>query len=121
MNEPHHNRTRVMSFVDTPLVPIKDIFMDECWVTCPNCGYVNYHNVGPEGAPIADRPWGHRFCDSPGACPGYRIAPADDARVHTDAASFRKTGAIPKRWQRTNINMHIAALSATRGVGGGSK
>jgi hypothetical protein len=98
------------TYDDTPLVRVRDILVNECWVTCPTCGYVNFHTVGPSGAPIADRRWGHRVCESPGfLCDGYCIVPAENVQVHAELASFKKTGAIPKGWQQANMKMHTAA------------
>jgi hypothetical protein len=89
----------------TPLVRVRDILVNECWVTCPSCGHVNIHTVGPPGAPIAARPWGHRGCDAPAACAGYRIVPSEDVKIHTTLALFKKAGGMPRRWRQINMKM----------------
>lgn len=89
-----------------PIVEIHHIFVNECWVKCPRCGHVNFHTVGPPGALIDKRPWGHRECDVPRQdCPGYNIMPAEDVKIYETLSSFKKAGGIPKNWKRTNTKM----------------
>lgn len=89
-------------------VTVKHIFVNECCVTCPTCGHVNFHTIDPPGAPIDKRPWGHRLCDTPLhriECPGYNIVPAEDVKIHATLASFKGAGGMPNGWQAINMNL----------------
>jgi hypothetical protein len=66
------------------VVVVQCILVDECAVVCPTCRARNRHTVGPPGALISNRPWGHRVCSSRNECPGYVLQPADNVLLYDD-------------------------------------
>lgn len=73
-------------------VVVKHILVNECAVRCPACRRRNYHTVGPPGALISTRPWGHRHCGSRQDCPGYVLQPADNVLLYDDSTYTHETG-----------------------------
>jgi len=71
---------------------VKHVLVNECVVVCPACNTKNYHTVGPPGAPIASRSWGHRVCDSLRECPGYNLQPAVNVLLYDDDTYTHEMG-----------------------------